>query len=30
MVIPFTSALVGGIIFLFMQNGKKKKLEQYS
>ena len=30
MVIPFTSALIGGIIFLFMQKGKKKKLEQYS
>ena len=30
MVIPFTSALVGGIMFLFMKKGKKKKLEQYS
>jgi hypothetical protein len=30
MVIPFTSALVGSIIFLFMKKGKKKKLEQYS
>lgn len=30
MVIPFTSALVGGIMFLFMKKGKKKKVEQYS
>jgi hypothetical protein len=30
MVIPFTSALVGGITFLFIKKGKKKKLEQYS
>jgi hypothetical protein len=30
MVIPFTSGLVGSIIFLFIKKGKKKKLEQYS
>ncbi|MDQ5842511.1 MAG: hypothetical protein M3286_03375 [Thermoproteota archaeon] len=30
MVIPFTSALIGGIIFLFTKKGRKKKLEQYS